>query len=86
MPRLLAGLAAMTAVLQAWLFLFGSMGLEGRMWSAVSALGGVFIGGMVYAAVLLSVNLFNREEWQHIPLYAKTAAFLSGAKERRRKS
>lgn len=81
LPRLLIACTAMTAVLQAWLFLFHFAGLEGRFWSAVSALAGVAIGGLAYMAVLVYCNLFDREELKHVPLYMK----IWGKAERRRR-
>lgn len=74
LPRLLIACTAMTAALQAWLLLFDLLGLEGRLWSAVSALSGVAVGGLLYITVLVCSRLFDQEELKHIPLYAKITA------------
>lgn len=85
-PRLISAAAAMTIVLQMWLFIFQQMDMQGRLSNAMVALTGVAIGGLAYLVVMIQMNLFTEEEVNHIPYYSKLKRFIRiGKKERGKK-
>lgn len=83
--RLASASVAMTVVLQGWLYVLNLMGIQGRLSSTVAALTGVLVGGLVYLAVLMRMNLFTEEETSHIPYFSKLKRFSRLGGERRQK-